>query len=350
MYFAFFLVLGAAAYGLIVTTSAPAVSMDGQSYASGDPVTLGERGYTVASIDSGGEGELTWTDESGELTATLENGSEVPVTDVRWENQTDRYESTFEDGGQIPFNDSQYGVSINGSAPSMTLTSVNDTNVSESFAPGDSLTYRTNETTVTEIGESDATVVWGGPYAVDVNNESVSNPTNATLVEVRNYGDLASADPALYNETTRIEGTLYVTLREDNTNVPVEEYFGPKERHRIAENGTLNYNGNVTTVTSITNESVDLAWNGTVTQPVELVEGENFTAGVGSAETTYFPVFPDDSSVQIFETADRYEEYSEQRAEKSDYEDRRLGLWGIVDITVIAAIILLMAAYLPVRG
>jgi len=350
MYFAFFLVLGAAAYGLLVTTSAPTVAMDGDSYASGDPITLGERNYTVASVDSGGEGELTWVNESARLSATLENGSEVPVTAVSWDDQMDRYEATFEDGETIPFNDSEYTVGINASAPSLTLTNQDDANLSQTFAVGDTLTYRENETTVTGIGSSTATVVWGGPYVVAVNNESVSNPTNATLVEVRDYGALASADTELYNETTRIDGTLYVTYRANDTNVPVEEYFGPKERHTIAENGTLNYNGNETTVAAISNESVDLAWTGTQTNTIELEEGENFTAGVSGAETQYFSFFPDNSTVKVFQTDQRFGEYRAQTDEVSDYESRMLGLWGIVDLSILAVIILLMAAYLPVRG
>jgi len=350
MYFAFFLVLGAAAYGLLVTTSAPTVAMDGDSYASGDPITLGERDYTVASVDSGGEGELSWVNESATLSATLDNGSEVAVTAVSWDGQMDRYEATFEDGETIPFNDSQYTVGVNGSAPSLTLTDAENANLSETFAVGDSLTYQQNETTVTEIGSSTATVVWGGPYVVDVNNESVSNPTNATLVEVRDYGTLAEEDPSLYNQTTRIDGTLYVTLREEDQNVPVEEYFGPKERHLISENGTLDYNGNETTVASVTNESVELTWAGTATNTIEFEEGENFTAGVPGSETQYFPFFPDNSSVKIFETDQRFGEYSAQTDEKDDYDSRMLGLWGIVDLSILAVIILLMSAYLPVRG
>lgn len=349
MYFAFFLVMGAAAYGLLVTTSSPTVAMDGTSYASGDSITLGERTYTVASVDGSG-GELSWVNDSARLSATLDNGSEVAVTAVSWDGQRDRYEATLEDGQTIPFNDSQYTVGINASAPSLTLTDAENANRSESFAVGDSLTYRDNETTVTEIGSSTATVVWGGPYVVDVNNESVSNPTNATLVEVRDYSTLAEEDPALYNETSRINGTLYVTLREENRNVPVEEYFGPRERHLIAENGTLDYNGNETTVASITNESVELTWTGTQTNTVELEEGENFTAGVAGAETQYFPFFPGDSSVKVFETDQRFNEYRAQTDEISDYESRMLGLWGIVDLSILAAIVLLMSAYLPVRG
>jgi len=350
MYLAFFLVIGAAAYGLLVTTSAPTVAMDGDSYASGDQITLGDRDYNVASVDSGGEAELTWVNDSAQLSASLENGSEVEVTAVTWDGQMDRYEATFEDGEQIPFNDSQYTVGINGSAPSLTLTDAEDANLSETFAVGDSLTYRENETTVTQIRSSTATVVWGGPYVVDVNNESVSNPTNATLVEVRDYGALTEADPALFNQTTRINGTLYVTLREEDRNVPVEEYFGPKERHLVSENGTLDYNGNETTVASVTNESVELTWSGTATETLELEAGENFTAGAPGAETQYFPFFPNNSSVKVFETDQRFGEYSDQKDEKSDYNSRMLGLWGIVDLSILAVILLLMAAYLPVRG
>ena len=85
------------------------------------------------------------------------------------------------------------------------------------------------------------------------------------------------------------------------------------------------------------------------TEEIELAEGENFTAGVGSG-TQYFTHFPDNTSVQIFETDERYDDYAAQKAEISSYESRKLGLWGVAEISALAVVILLMAAYLPTRG
>lgn len=346
MYFAFFVVVGAAAYGLLATASAPQVSMSGDSYETGDPVTLSDRTYTVSVSSSGDTGSVSWVNESARLTESFDRGGEIPVYLVSWDDQRARHEATFEDGSTIQFNGSEYRVSVNGTAATLTLTDAGDANVSESFELEDDLEYLGNETTLISVTADAATVAWGGPYVVDINNESVANPTNATLVEARDYEALAAEDPALYNETLTQDGVLKVTYRANDTNVPVEEYFGAPERHLIAENGTLQYNGNETTVTEITNESVAVAWTGAQTNSIELAEGENFTAG----GTQYFSHFPDNTSVQVFETGQRYDEYNSQREEISSYESRKLGLWGIAEISALAAIILLMAAYLPVRG
>lgn len=361
MYVVFFAIVGAAAYGVLATADAPHVDLDGPEYAEGDAVTLGDRTYTVSEISaeaSGGGGgggvtrtaSIAWTNESAELSAQLQNGSTVPPTDVVWEDQQARHEATIEGGATVAHEGGQYEVSINASAPSVTLTNVENASRNSTFAPGDTLDYRGEAATVTAISSGSVTLVWGNPYLVDIPNTTtmpnVTTPPNVTFVEQRNVTALATADPALYNETVVIDGTRYVTYRENDTNVPVVEYFGPVETRTYEAGDTLAYQGNETTVDSLTAGAVTLTWAGPETSSIELTEGGNFTV----QGTQYFAHFPDNSSVQIFTTDAKYEAYNTTQERIDDYEERKLGLWGIAELSLVAIIVLLGTALLPVRG
>ncbi|WP_436927892.1 hypothetical protein [Halosimplex amylolyticum] len=345
IYLVFFLVIGAGAYGLLQTAEEPTITMDGDAYTAGDTVTLNDRQYTVASADSG-SGELSWVNESAVISNTIDNGSEVPVTDVRWEDQSARQEQTFEAGSTVEYNGSEYQVSVNESAGSFTLTNADDASMNETYATGDTVTYQGNEATVTSVDADAASIVWGGPYQLLVRTENVTDPTEAVFVEQRDIQAMVEADPALYDETIMQDGVEKVTYRANDTNVPVEEYFPAVERHTIAEGETLRYQGNETNVDAVTNESVELTRPGEVTNTVSFAEGENFTVG----DQQYFAHFQDNSSVLLEETGERYDEYRAEEKEIESYNDRVIGLWGIAELSLLAAILLLATAYLPVRG
>jgi len=344
IYLVFFAILGAAAYGLILTTSAPSVSVDGQTYQNGTDVTFGDRTYDLSV--SGGSGELSWTNESAVFRATVENGSTVPPTDVVWEDQTARQEATFDAGSTIAFNGSEYEVSTNGSAGSMTLTNPDNPADNTTVEVGGTFTYQGYDATVTAVSGDSATVVWGNSYLLTIDVENVTNPTEATLVEQRDLEQAATLDPALYNEINTVNGTQVVTYRANETNVPVSEYFDPVERYTFEEGDTLAYQGNETTVDAVTNETVVLTWPGTIVETVGLSEGENTTI----QGTQYFAHFPDDSSVRILPTDERYSDYKASLDRAEDYDERVIGFWGIVDLSIVAAIVLVATALLPVRG
>ena len=343
IYLVFFAVLGAGAYGLIQTTSAPSVAVDGPTQGDGDRVTFGDRTYDL-SVE-GGSGELSWTNESAVFEATIDNGSTVPVTDVTWADQTARMEATFADGDSVAFNGSEYDLSVNDTAGTITLTDPDDPADNTTVEAGDTFEYQGFEATVTDVSGDSATVVWGNDYLLETVSENVTDPTEATLTEQRNLTQLADLDPALYDEINVVNGTQVVTYRANDTNVPVSEYFDPAERHELSEGGTLDYRGNETTV-EVTNESVVLTWSGTRSESISLSEGENVTI----QGETYFAHFPDDSSVRILETDEHYSEYHESEQRVEDYEERRNGLWGIVDLSIVAVIILVATALLPVKG
>jgi hypothetical protein len=343
IYLVFFAVLGAGAYGLIQTTSAPSVAVDGPTQGDGDRVTFGDRTYDL-SVENG-SGELSWTNESAVFEATIENGSTVPPADVVWEGQTARMEATFADGDSVAFNGSEYDLSVNDTAGTITLTDPDDPADNTTVEAGGTFEYQGFEATVTDVSGDSATVVWGNDYLLETVSENVTDPTAATLTEQRNLTQLAALDPALYDEINVVNGTRVVTYRANDTNVPVSDYFRPAERHELSEGGTLDYRGNETTV-EVTNESVILTWSGTRTESISLSEGENVTI----QGETYFAHFPDDSSVRILETSEHYGEYHESEQRVEDYRERRNGFWGIVNLSIVAVIILVATALLPVKG
>ena len=344
IYLVFFAILGAAAYGLILTTSGPSVSVDGPTYENGTDVTFGDRTYDLSV--SGGSGELAWTNESAVFRNTLENGSTVPPTDVTWEGQTARQEATFDAGSTVAFNDSQYEVSVNGSAGTMTLTNPDDPADNTTVEVGSTFAYQGYDATVTAVSGDAATVVWGNPYLLTVVTENVTNPTEATLVEQRDLEQAATLDPAVYDEINTVNGTQVVTYRANETNVPVSTYFDPVERYSFEEGDTLAYQGNETTVDAVNNESVVLTRPGTTVETIDLGEGENTTI----QGTQYFAHFPDDSSVRIIPTGERYSDYKASVDRAEDYDERVIGFWGIVDLSIVAVIVLVATALLPVRG
>lgn len=345
MYLAFFVIVGGAAFGLIQTTTAPEVSLDrGQTFGNGDSVTLGDRTYDVSVSDSGGE--LAWSNESAVVQTSLENGSTVPPSDVVWADQSARMEQTLQAGGNVSYNGTQYDVSVNASAGTVTLTNPDDPADNVTVEQGNTFAYRGFDATVTAVSGDGATVVWGFPYVVDVFAEGEADPTTAAFVEQRDLTQLAVQDPAIYGEINVVNGTRVVTYRANETNVPVEEYFDPAERHNVTEGETLAYQGNESTIVAVTNTSIELERPTTRTESISLSEGENVTVG----GEQYFAHFTDDSTVMILDTGDRYADYRAEENRVASYDERVLGLWGVAELSVVAIIVLLATAFLPVRG
>jgi hypothetical protein len=345
IYLVFFAILGAAAYGLILTTSAPSVSVDADTtYQNGADITFDDRTYDLSV--SGGSGELSWTNESAVFRATLDNGSTVPPTAVTWDGQTARQEATFDAGSTLAYNGSEYEVSTNDSAGTMTLTNPDTPADNTTVEVGSTFAYQGYDATVTAVSGDSVTVVWGNAYLLTIDAENVTNPTEATLVEQRDLTQAVTLDPAVYDEINTVNGTQVVTFRENDSNRPVSEYFDPVERHTIEEGGTLAYQGNETTIDAVTNETVVLTWPGTIVETIDLSEGENTSI----RGTQYFAHFPDDSSVRILPTDERYSDYKASVDRSEDYDERVNGFWGIVDLSIVAVIVLVAAALLPVRG
>lgn len=81
-------------------------------------------------------------------------------------------------------------------------------------------------------------------------------------------------------------------------------------------------------------------------QETDVGEGENVTLG----GTQHFAHFTAGGDVQILPNDEYYGDYQSELAVQDHYHERRAGIWAVVILSFLAGIVLLSAAYMPVRG
>jgi hypothetical protein len=281
VYLVLFVALAGGAYAYIeVGASEPEVSLDGPTYTEGDTFSVGDRTYTVTTVEAEVEegshgapdtvtrvGELTWFNESAIATAELENDSTVA------------------------FND--------------------------------------------------------GEYTVAIANES--NITSFDLVESRNISAILADDPAVEGTATGDDGQEYVRFTNGSTQL-LSEYLDPADTVTLSTGDTFPYqqeNETIdTTVAAVSSSAVTLQWDNPQNETIDLEEGGNITLN----GEQHFAHFPDDSSVKVLASGQYYSSYQSELADISAFDDRVVGLWGIVILSLLSSIILIAAAYLPNKG
>lgn len=360
VYFALLLVVGVGAYAYIDVaegTQQPELELEGTTVAEGDTFTVDGTEYTVSTLEvetSGGGGHggggsaspvatVEWTNDSAAFSAQLENNQTVSAVNVAWEGQAGRYTAELADGATVQFNGSEYSVATNASAESLTLEQAGG-NGSQSFGVGDTVAYQGNQTVLTQVSQDSATLTWGDDYRVVIPNES-----NVSTVEMRqaiNTTQRLRGDSAVYDETVTINGTEHVTYRENNTNVPLDQYLPEPTSSTIEEGDTVQYQGNETVLANVTPQAATLEWGGTQTETVELGEGSNVTLAGGSQ---YFAHFPNHEEVVVAPQSE-YGQYAQWNDEVDYFHERINGLWGVVIIALVGAVLLLSIAFMPVRG
>lgn len=126
---------------------------------------------------------------------------------------------------------------------------------------------------------------------------------------------------------------------------PAVELDGPT----YSQGEELRTGGVTYTVDSIGDGEAELTWLNATAGEEETIgvdEGENVTLG-GSQ---YFAHFPDDGGVQLLPSDEYWGAYQDELDVQDQYEERRAGVWAILFLSFLAAIILISAAYMPVRG
>lgn len=347
IYAAFFVFVALGAYAMIGVAEQPTVSLAGDEYAAGATLDVGDRTYTVETVDGEADtGELSWRNESAVFTETFENDTTVSPLEVQWDDQGARWSSTFADGSTIDYEDGSYEVATNTSAepPTATLQHEENASVNESVAVGDSLDYRDNETTVTAIDGDGMTLTWGEPYLVAV--ENASDPTQVTFHQQLDVDRRLARDESVYDETVSVDGVESVVNRADNATMPLEEYLPTPDAATFEEGESIHYDGNETTIDAVTPDGVTLAWDGVRTETVSFSEGTNVTL----ADQSYFTHFSDASRVQILPREDAYRSYQSQLDDQAYFTERKTGLWGVTILSGLAAGVLLAIAYLPRKG
>ncbi|MFB6280962.1 MAG: hypothetical protein ABEH40_02970 [Haloferacaceae archaeon] len=280
IYAVVFVLIGTASYTLIATAERPHVSLESPEHelSQGDTARIDGRTYTVSSITAESSGGGGGHGGGG--------GGVTRAGELTWTNQSARYTRSWEGGA-----------------------------------------------TVTLDGEE---------YVVRIPN--ASDPASFALERAQNRTAILRADPAADNETVTRDGEEFVVVTENGTSrlVPAEEYFPAPERTRYREGDEVQYRGNATTVASVTDASVTLAWTAPRTNAVELTNEANVTLG----GQQYFVYFPDNSTVLL---ESDYSAYARDVAEIDRFTEHRNGLWGVTTLSGAAAVLLVGMAFLPSR-
>lgn len=246
-------------------------------------------------------------------------------------------EYTVSSGQTFTVDDRTYNTSVNGE--SAELVWVNE-----------SARYvETWEASVTEVndtaelgylaGDDVPTVTYrNGTYRA-ILPESDGEPSSFYLVETRSIPDNAT--------TVTVDGTEYVLTGsgDDREFIPAEVYlvirFGQPTILELEERDTLPYQNNTTTVTSVTNSSVELSWTAPRENTVSVGEGDTTTLN-GREFVAHF----EGGQLQLSTDVAAYEE---QVQVQENHGERVNGLWGVSILSGLAAVLLLSMAFLPSR-
>jgi len=291
IYFALFLVIGVGAYAYIgvVQSQQPHVSLDAPiEGGANSSFTVGGQEYTIASVE----------EESGGGGGHGGGGGASVVGELAWTNESARSTAELANGSNVSYQDRRWQVLI-----------ANESNLSEF-----TLRERVNSTR-----------------------------------ELR-------ADPAVQNETANYQGAPWVVWAQNETlNQPLAEWLPAPENESVALGATFPYEGNEDAeITGITPSAATVSWSEPSENTAELSEGGNVTID----GRTYFVHFPDNSTVQLApvyaspqenERSSAYANYLNTLDRQDYFTERKNGLWGISIISLTAAIILLGAAYMPVK-
>lgn len=364
-YLVLFLVVSAGAYAVIGVAEEPELELDGPTYTEGDELTVDERAYSVTEValeegDDGGHGgggggshvgTLEWTDPDATESVTLDNNTNVSWQTVSWDGQTVE-STTLEAESTVGYNGSFHSVGLNATAEpaTVTLTETTDDSVNETFEVGDRISLSVDGQylpgrTITEVTDSEATIAVGEDYLVEIASDNES----ATLTQQFNVTRRLMEVPTLDNGTfVNDAGVTVVRNKTTEQTSPLSEVLPDPEVKELEVDDTIRYEGNETSVDTISPEAVTLTRTVPATNTVDLEEGSGITLGPENRE--FLVHFPDDTSVQIIEnTTSNWAAYQDEKSEIDNYHERMSGLWGVVILAFMGALILGAAAYLPVK-
>lgn len=205
------------------------------------------------------------------------------------------------------------------------------------------LSWTNDSARYTQTWEHNATITYqDAEYRVLV--AEGDDPSTFRLQEEINRSAILQEDDSVNDETVTVDGTEYVVRGEgdDRTLIPASEYFPEPSSTEYSEGDTVQYQGNATTVSSVTGDGATLAWTGARTNTVGVSNNANVTLNGG----TYFAHFPDNGTLVL---EDDYGVYERQTQEIDRYESHVNGLWGVSIVSFATAVLLLGMAYMPSR-
>lgn len=349
-YFALFLVLAAGGFAVISVAQPPQVDAPGRTVGSGATFQEGGQTYRVQNVSvqqvgdgHGGTqpayfGRIAWTEEDARFTASVENNTTVDGLSVQWSGIEGRFSATLTEGDTVRYQGNQTTVEVNEN--NVTLRA--GPNTSTTVSVGGTLAYQGHQATLAGTSGDTANLEWADDYRVLTPN--ATDPDEFTFRQEFNVSAILRSDPAVENETvTRADGNRYVVYESNGSTAPLDDYLPDPERRTFAEGDSLTYEGNQSTVANVTNTSVTLSWTADRQRSVALGQDTNVTLG----NTTYTAYYTSQDRVLL---ANDYGAYQNDLSRIEYYNERITGLWGVVDLGLLAAIVLLAAAYMPVRG
>ncbi len=123
----------------------------------------------------------------------------------------------------------------------------------------------------------------------------------------------------------------------------------------------LTAGGTTYTVSTVEAETESSHGSTSTTYTVELTytnqtsgEEESVSAGQGENVTLsgvqHFAYFPSDSEVYVLPNDQFYGQYQEFLDTTDNYQERKAGFWGVIYVSFLTGLVLLMSAFLPVKG
>jgi hypothetical protein len=179
----------------------------------------------------------------------------------------------------------------------------------------------------------------------DVHIQNASNVSEFTLRGQQNASQVLVNSSEVEDEPVDYQGESRVVYTNGSIGPTVDEYVGEPTTYTISEGDTFAYNGSVqdATVESVSGDAATLAWTTSKENTVQLEQGGNVTLADGQQRVAYLP---DNETLQLSTDVAGYQ----NQLDRQDYfGERKAGLWGVSIVSFLAAIILLGAAYLPVK-
>lgn len=208
--------------------------------------------------------------------------------------------------------------------------------------------FNASRRAATRLGNGSTIQYRNETYRVAVENGT--SPPRFGLMAVQNVSALLAADPAVEDAVAEQDGTRYV-FYENGSRQRLSAYLPEPERlGPYPEGGMLEWPLENATVTArvdrVSNATVRLFWPAPQNETIALAEGENVTL----AGTVHFAHVPEDGGVQVLAVDEHWSDYRADRALQGRYHERRAGVWAVLVMSVIAAVVLLSVASMPVRS
>lgn len=193
--------------------------------------------------------------------------------------------------------------------------------------------------TYTNTWDNNSTVTLGNDVTYRVLIPNQSDVSSFTLREVQNVSE----------PTTTVNGTTYV-IRGDGQNrtlVPVDQVLPEPETRQFDQGQTFRFQGNRTTISNVTADAATLTWTAPRTNTVEFSEGGTTDLN-GNQYVAHLTT--DGQGNAVLQLSSDPAGYREQTAAISEFNERISGLWAVSIFSSIAAIFLIILAYLPARS